>query len=77
MLQDEVTHALLDRWNMEGIYLATYGNYRITSRELSLLCGERYLSDEILNFLVEKYCDKSNQNKEVEQHILLAFFLSM
>lgn len=54
-------HALLDRWNKEGSYLAPYGNNCITSQELSLLCGERYLSDEILNFLVEKYCDKSNQ----------------
>jgi len=76
MLQDGVTHALLDRWNIEGSYLATYGNYRITSQELSLLCGERYLSDEILNFLVEKYCDKSNQNKQEEQNILLPSFLS-
>lgn len=36
MLQEEVTYALLDRWNIEGSYLATYGNYRITSQELSL-----------------------------------------
>jgi len=76
MLQEKVTHALLDRWNIEGSYLASYGNYRITSQELSLLCGERYLSDEILNFLVEKYCDKSNQKKQVEQNILLPSFLS-
>lgn len=76
MLQEEVTYALLDRWNIEGSYLATYGNYRITSQELSLLCGERYLSDEILNFLVEKYCDKSNQEKQVEHSILLPSFLS-
>ena len=76
MLQEEVTHALLDRWNIQGNYLATYGNYRITSQEVSLLCGERYLSDEILNFLVEKYCGKSNQEKQVEQNILLPSFLS-
>ena len=61
MIQEKVMHALLDRWNKEGSYLAPYGNNCITSQELSLLCGERYLSDEILNFLVEKYCDKSNQ----------------
>ena len=76
MLPEEVTYALLDRWIIEGSYLATYGNYRITSQELSLLCGERYLSDEILNFLVEKYCDKSNQEKQVEHSILLPSFLS-
>ena len=41
--KEEVTHALLDRWNLESTYLASYGNYIITSQELSLLCGERYL----------------------------------
>ncbi|KAL9953219.1 hypothetical protein ACROYT_G040599 [Oculina patagonica] len=37
----EVTEALLDRWNLEGKYLASYDNYRISSQELSLLVGER------------------------------------
>ena len=34
--EEEVTHALLDRWNLESRYLASYNNYRITSQELSL-----------------------------------------
>ena len=55
---------------VEGSCLPTYGSYRITSQEPSLL------SDEMLNFLVEKYCDKSNQEKQVEQNILLPSFLS-
>ena len=33
----EVTHALLNRWKLESSYLASYGSYRITSQELSLL----------------------------------------
>ena len=75
-LQKQVTHALLDRKNTEGSYLASYSNYRITSQELSLLCGERYLSDEILNFLVEMHCNKSNEQSQVDKNILLPSFLS-
>ena len=76
IVQQRVTNALLDRWNPKASYLASYGNYRITSQELSLLCGERYLSDEILNFLIQKYCDRSNERCQVEEHILLPSFLS-
>ncbi|KAJ7377450.1 Cysteine-type peptidase [Desmophyllum pertusum] len=75
-LQKEVTEALLDRWNREGTYLASYGNYRISSQELSLLCGERYLSDEIINFLGQKYCDKANEEMQECQNILLPSYLS-
>ena len=73
---DDVTHALLDRWNFEGTYLASYHGYTITSQLLSQLCGERYLSDEILNFLGQKYCDKSNHNRQACRNILLPSFLS-
>ena len=59
-----------------GTYLASYHGYNITSQELSQLCGERYLSDEILNFLGQKYCDKSNQNRQGCHNILLPSFLS-
>ena len=45
--EKEVTQALLDRWNLEVTYLASYDNYKISSQELSFLCGERYLSDEV------------------------------
>lgn len=73
---EEVTHALLDRWNNDDTYLAVYQNYRITSQELSLLCGERYLSDEIINFLTLKFCEMANKSKEACQYILLPSFLS-
>ena len=74
--KDDITQALLDRWNFEGTFLASYHGYNITSQELSQLCGERYLSDEILNFLGQKYCDKSNQNRKGCHNILLPSFLS-
>ena len=38
--KEEVTRTLLDRWNLESTYLASYGNYIITSQELSLLRGK-------------------------------------
>ena len=74
--EKEVTHALLDRWNNDGTYLAEYQNYRISSQELSLLCGERYLSDEIINFVTQKYCDKANESTKACNNILLPSFLS-
>ena len=51
-------------------------NYRIMSQELSLLCGERYLSDEILNFLGKKFCDRANDKHQSCLNILLPSFLS-
>ena len=52
--EQEVTEALLDRWNKDGRFLATYPNYQITSQGLSLLAGERYLCDPIINLLIQK-----------------------
>lgn len=75
--EQEVTAAMLARWNKDGSFLASYGNYKVTSQVLSSLVGERYLCDEIINFLIQKYCDKANA---VEMHhglkILLPSFLS-
>ena len=75
--EQEVTAAMLDRRNNDGSSLASYGNYKVTSQVLSSLVGERYLCDEIINFLIQKYCDKANA---VEMHhglkILLPSFLS-
>ena len=73
---DNVTHALLHRWNFEGTYPASYHDYTITSQVLSQWCGERYLSDEILNFLGQKYCDEFNHNRQACHNILLPSFLS-
>lgn len=75
--QHEVTEALHNRWNKDGRFLACHGNYQITSQTLSLLAGERYLSDEIINFLIQKYCDRANEAPEKNGlQILLPSFLS-
>lgn len=66
-------HALFDRWNQEESYLASYSNYRITCQELSLLCGERYPSDEILNLLVESYV--TTEMNKAKWNKTLFFFL--
>lgn len=52
-----VTAALLDNENLQREFLAKSwcGQYNITSQELSTLCGERFLSDETINFLVSNY----------------------
>ena len=73
----EVTEALLDRWNKDDSFLASYGNYKITSQVLSSLVGERYLCDEIINFLIQKYCDRANaMENQGGLKILLPSFLS-
>ena len=46
-----VTEALLDWWNMSCQCLVELKGYQITSQDLSHLCCERYLSDEIINLL--------------------------
>ena len=75
--EQEVTEALLDRWNKDGSFLASYGNYKITSQVLSSLAGERYLCDEIINFLIQKYCDQANAvEKQGGLKVLLPSFLS-
>ena len=73
----EVTEALLDRWNKDDSFLASYGNYKITSQVLSSLAGKRYLCDEIINFLIQKYCDRANAvENQRGLKILLPSFLS-
>ncbi|KAK3740136.1 hypothetical protein QZH41_007571 [Actinostola sp. cb2023] len=75
-LKDAVTGALLDRWNPDGNFLSSYTNYVVTSQDLSLLCGERYLSDEIINLLLHKDCDKANEMEKSTKFLLLPSFLS-
>ena len=74
--EPEVAHALFDRWNLQGTWLASYGSYKITSQELSRLCGERYLSDELLNLLALKYCNRANEEQPSSHNVLLPSFLS-
>lgn len=40
------------------------------------MCGERYLSDEVVNFLALKYCDRANEEQQSCKNILLPSFLS-
>ena len=73
-VRDEVTYALLDRVNEEEKHLVCYKDYRVTSQELSVLCGERYLSDEIINLLIQRYCDRANEKQHSCRFILLPSF---
>ena len=77
-MKDKVTHALLDRVNEESKYLVSCKDYRITSQEYSIMCGERYLSDEIINLLVQRYnCDQANEKHHSCRYIFLPSFLSV
>lgn len=76
-LKNQVTCALLDRVNEEGKHLVSYKDYRLTSQDLSLMCGERYLSDEIINLLIQSYCDRANAKHHSCRYKLLPSFLSV
>ena len=52
--------ALLHRWNLNGQFLVHYKGFTVSSQELSVLCCERYLTDEVINLLIIKYCDAAN-----------------
>ena len=62
--KETVKEALLDRWNLNGQLLVQYKGFNVTSPELSVLCCERYLTDEIINVLAIKYCDAANSRLE-------------
>ena len=49
--------ALFHRWNLNGQFLVQYKGFTIASQELSVLCCERYLTDEVINLLIIKHCD--------------------
>ena len=51
-----VAEALLDQWNTSGNMLVDFTGYKINSQDLSILCCERYLNDEVMNLLIIKYC---------------------
>ena len=75
--EKQVTCTLLDRVNEEGKHLVSYKDYRLTSQDLSLMCGERYLSDEIINLLIQSYCDRANAKHHSCRYKLLPSFLSV
>lgn len=62
--EETVKEALLDRWNLNGQLLVQYKGFNVTSQELSVLCCERYFTDEIINVLTIKYCDAANARLE-------------
>lgn len=66
-----VKEALLDRWNLNGQLLVQYKGFNVTSQELSVLCCERYLTDEIINVLTIKYCDAANARLERDVSAML------
>jgi len=73
-----VAYALLDRVNEKGKRLVCYKDYRLTSHEFSVLCGESHLSDEIINLLILRYCDRTaNERQRMCRFILQPSFLSV
>lgn len=66
-----VKEALLHRWNLNGQFLVQYKGFTAPSQELSVLCCERYLTDEVINLLIIKYCDAANGLLERELFCML------
>ena len=71
-----VAGALLDRWNASGNVLVDYKGYKITSQDLSVLCCERYLNDEVMNLLIIKYCENANDHRQEEVFTMLPSYLT-
>ena len=69
--EETVKEALLDRWNLNGQLLVQYKGFNVMSQELSVLCCERYLTDEIINVLTIKYCDAANARLERDVFAML------
>ena len=71
-----VAGALLDRWNTSGNVLVDYKGYKITSQDLSVLCCERYLNDEVMNLLIIKYCENANERRQEEVFTMLPSYVT-
>ena len=67
--------ALLDRWNTSGSYVVERKGYRITSQDLSVLCCERYLNDEVMNLLIIKFCEEANERLGNDVFCMLPSYL--
>ncbi|XP_031551982.1 uncharacterized protein LOC116289232, partial [Actinia tenebrosa] len=74
--RDMVIKALLDRWNLEETFVAKSSDYCITSQELSRLCGERYLSDEMIHFFIQVFCQRANKAISRDKFALLPSFVT-
>ncbi|KAJ7387583.1 Cysteine-type peptidase [Desmophyllum pertusum] len=71
-----VSEALLDNWNEKGQYLVQLKWYNITSQELSVLCCERYLNDEVINLLINTFCDAANERHGRTLYTMLSSYIS-
>ncbi|KAL9977299.1 hypothetical protein ACROYT_G014689 [Oculina patagonica] len=71
-----VAGALLDRWNTSGNLLVDFKGYKITSQDLSVLCCERYLNDEVMNLLIIKYCEEANKRRQGEVFTMLPSYVT-
>ena len=67
-----VKEALLDRWNLNGQLLVQYKGFNVMLQELSVLCCERYLTDEINSVLTIKSCDAANARLERDVFAMLS-----
>ena len=74
-----VAEALLDRWNTSVSYLLESKGYTITSQDLSVLCCERYLNDQVMNLLIRKFCDDVNERmgENVPSYVKVDFGLNV
>lgn len=68
--------ALLDRWNTSGNVLVDYKGYKITSQDVSVLCCERNLNDEVMNLLIIKYCENANERPQEEVFTMLPSYVT-
>lgn len=68
--------AFLDRWNTSGNVLVDYKGYKITSQDLSVLCCEGYLNDEVMNLLIIKYCENANERPQEEVFTMLPSYVT-
>ena len=71
-----VAGALLDHWNTSGNVLVDYKGYKITSQDLSVLCCEQYLNDEVTNLLIIKYCENANERCQEEVFTMLPSYVT-
>ena len=69
--KETVKEALLDRCNLNGQLLVQCKGFHITLQELSVLCCERYLTDEIINVLTIKYCNAVNERLQRDVFAML------
>ena len=71
-----VSEALLDSWNEKSQHLVCYKGFTVTSQGFSVFCCGRYLTDEVINLLINKYCDEANGRHGMDFFALLPSVVS-